>query len=162
MIATCPTADSLQRYSLGHLDEEQSDLIFSHLAECSQCQDTIGEQHSIEDSLLEELRSNSDANHQDYESETECQQAMAKALAAIKEQGGRNDLSLPKKVGDYEILRQIGHGGMGTVYLAQHQKLGRQVALKSDCRKSFWLRRRCANGLTRKCWPLASFIIRIL
>lgn len=35
-----------------------------------------------------------------------------------------------QKLGEYTILRQIGHGGMGTVYEAVHQRLGRHVALK--------------------------------
>ncbi len=35
-----------------------------------------------------------------------------------------------KQVGPYEIIRQIGHGGMAVVFLASDSRSGRQIALK--------------------------------
>ena len=36
-----------------------------------------------------------------------------------------------KRIGQYEIIREIGRGAMGVVYLAKHPSLGIEVAIKA-------------------------------
>jgi tRNA A-37 threonylcarbamoyl transferase component Bud32 len=41
-----------------------------------------------------------------------------------------DDLSIGKKLGEFEIVRPLASGGMGRIYLARQESLGRLVALK--------------------------------
>lgn len=43
--------------------------------------------------------------------------------------GGTN--KMPEQFEYFKVIRELGHGGMGTVYLADDTRLGRQVAIKT-------------------------------
>jgi len=55
-------------------------------------------------------------------------------LKAIKNQSSNRPIRLHvdrlERLGDYRIIREIGHGGMGIVYEAEQQSLHRRVAVK--------------------------------
>lgn len=40
------------------------------------------------------------------------------------------ETTIPKQIGDYKIKKLIGSGGMGQVFLAEHMRMQREVALK--------------------------------
>ncbi|XZE17821.1 protein kinase domain-containing protein [Pirellulaceae bacterium SH449] len=108
----CLTDEELVALLLGEINTSTLPSLFQHVDHCSLCQEratTLAESSSPYDSLLQ-------------------------SLSSLTREHGNSvtpaPLTLPSIFGQYELLEELGSGGMGTVYHAKHRNLGKHFALK--------------------------------
>jgi tetratricopeptide (TPR) repeat protein len=77
---------------------------------------------------------------------------LGRILAGLRRSG--RPPSLPSSIGRYRVVRKIGEGGMGTVFEAEDEVLGRRVAIKrlktvdESARRRFWREARAVARLS--------------
>lgn len=138
--AQCATRNQLQEYLSGWAAPEQGEAIEAHLRECPACEQAVAELESDADVLLQSVRRSGaqpqpsatpSSDAQLAETLDRVKQACQPAATASEDASPNAQWPLPTgDMGSYELLRPIGHGGMGSVYLARHRQLGKQLAIK--------------------------------
>lgn len=149
----CISDNLLLQYLLNDLDTDTSELVRVHLNECPSCQKRT-EIYS-EDSELKEWqechlrRQNGDDSQNHPFSQDKLDRLFNSTVSSINQSktkvakntlpSGHNSSILLRKehdqtpiriIGQYQLIKKIGQGGMGVVYQSIHSRLKKQVVLK--------------------------------
>ena len=123
-----PTGQTLSSYGLGKLDDTLAEAVNKHLEQCPVCRQRVAEMSA--DSFLKGVRA-AQATHKstDGKSEVYCPRSLEQTGAAALIAADTLAPGLADHP-DYEIMRELGRGGMGVVYLVHNKLLGRDEVLK--------------------------------
>jgi serine/threonine protein kinase len=128
-----PTDQTLDAYGLGKLNDSSAEAVSKHLEECPACRRRVAEMSS--DSFLSRLREAQ--ARPGTSSPGRAPSDVSRAERGRKAPAGSSSRpaadTLPSGLAehpDYEVLRELGRGGMGVVYLAHNRLMGRDEVLK--------------------------------
>ena len=128
--AVHPTDQILQSYGLGKLDDASAESINRHLENCSACQSRVAEMSS--DSFLGRLRGAQGLPEEPATGWAHSQVSQTDHGPSVVIAPPPAETMPPGLADhpDYEVIKELGRGGMGVVYLAHNRLMGRNEVLK--------------------------------
>lgn len=128
--------DSLDAFRGAAVDADHAESVLSHISSCNNCLSEFERLEGQADEIVSKVWPNSQFSLSRLSSASvhldEFRKCVLEYPKSVVESQSERQIGeqINAKVGKYNLIKMIGRGGMGSVYLAHHPEMNKNVAIK--------------------------------